>query len=108
MLIAVSETHAFSAQAKAEGMTESEIATAIDIIAADPTGGVSLGAGLYKVRVPREGAGKSGGYRVVTLYVADNAPVLLLAVLSKSNAANFAPRALTKMKETARSIRRPK
>lgn len=56
----VAETAAFTAQARAEGMTALEIETAINIIAANPTGGVSLGGGLYKVRVPREGAGKSG------------------------------------------------
>lgn len=108
MLIAVAQTAAFTAQAKAEGMSEAEIETAINIIAADPTGGVSLGGGLYKVRVPREGGGKSGGYRVVTLYVTDNHPIVLLAVLSKSNAANFTPRAMGDMREKARSIKRKK
>lgn len=60
MLIAVAQTAAFMSQAKAEGMTEADVTAAINIIAANPTGGVSLGSGLYKVRVPREGAGKSG------------------------------------------------
>lgn len=106
MLIAVAQTAAFIAQAKSEGMTEAEVTAAIDIIAANPTGGVSLGAGLYKVRVPREGAGKSGGYRVITLYVSQDAPVILLAVLSKSNAANFSAKAVANMKEAARSIKR--
>lgn len=46
MLIAVAQTAAFIAQAKSEGMTEAEVTAAIDIIAANPTGGVSLGAGL--------------------------------------------------------------
>jgi hypothetical protein len=106
MLIAVAQTAAFIAQAKNEGMTEAEVTAAINIIAANPTGGVSLGAGLYKVRVPREGAGKSGGYRVITLYVSQDAPVILLAVLSKSNAANFSAKAVANMKEAARSIKR--
>ncbi|WP_271145486.1 type II toxin-antitoxin system RelE/ParE family toxin [Brevundimonas sp. NIBR10] len=105
VLIVVAQTAAFTAQARAEGMTEAEITTAINIIAANPTGGVSLGGGLYKVRVPREGSGKSGGYRVVTLYVSDNAPVVLLAVLSKSNAANFTPRALAAMKDAAKTLK---
>lgn len=108
MLIVVAQTAAFTAQAKAEGMTASELETAITIIAADPKGGVSLGGGLYKVRVPREGAGKSGGYRVVTLYVADNQPVVLLAVLSKSNAANFTARAMQEIQAKAKTIKRPK
>ncbi|WP_298747503.1 type II toxin-antitoxin system RelE/ParE family toxin [uncultured Brevundimonas sp.] len=108
MLIAVAQTAAFTAQAKAEGMSDTEIENAITIIAANPTGGVSLGAGLYKVRVPREGGGKSGGYRVITLYLTDNAPVILLAVLSKGNAANFTAKAMSRIKEKAREIKRPK
>lgn len=107
MLIAVAQTAAFTAQAKAEGMTASEIETAINIIAANPTGGVSLGGGLYKVRVPRDGAGKSGGYRVITLFVTTDAPVVLLAVLSKSNAANFSAKAMTNIQKKAKEIRRP-
>ena len=106
MLIAVAQTAAFIAQAKAEGMTEVEVTAAVNIIATNPTGGVSLGAGLYKVRIPRQGTGKSGGYRVITLYVSDDSPVILLAVLSKSNAANFSAKAIAKMKEAARSIKR--
>ena len=106
MLIAVAQTAAFIAQAKAEGMTEAEVTTAVNIIAANPTGGVSLGSGLYKVRVPREGSGKSGGYRIITLYVSENNPVILLAVLSKSNAATFTAKAIANMKEAARSIKR--
>lgn len=108
MLIAVAQTAAFTAQAKAEGMSETEIDNAINLIAANPAGGVSLGAGLYKVRVPREAAGKSGGYRVITLYLSENTPVILLAVLSKSNAGNFTAKAMSRIKEKAREIKRPK
>ena len=108
MLIAVAQTAAFTAQAKAEGMSETEIENAITLIAANPTGGVSLGAGLYKVRVPREGAGKSGGYRVITLYRGEDTPLILLAVLSKGKAANFSAKAISRIKEKAREIKRPK
>lgn len=107
MLMAVAQTAAFTAQAKTEGISEMEIENAITLIAANPTGGVSLGAGLYKVRVPHEGAGKSGGYRVITLYVGENTPVILLAVLSKGNAANFTARAMSRIRDEARTIRRP-
>lgn len=104
----VALTTEFLTKAKAVGMTDAEIDVAVDIIAANPTGGVSLGAGLYKVRVPREGAGKRGGYRVVSLYLSDHAPAVLLSVLSKSGAANFSDRAMNTMKEEARSIRKDK
>ncbi len=39
----------------------------VTFLAANPEAGVSLGGGLRKVRIAREGGGKSGGYR--TLYV---------------------------------------
>ena len=103
MMIAVALSAEF--RARAVGMTEAEIDAAVNIVAANPTGGVSLGAGLYKVRVPRQGGGKSGGYRIVTLYVGVNTPVVLLSVLSKSGAANFSDRAMNAMKDEARRIR---
>jgi hypothetical protein len=48
-------------------MTDDERLALVDYIATNPEAGVSLGGGLRKVRVPREGGGKSGGYR--TIYV---------------------------------------
>lgn len=107
MLIAVAQTAEFIARAKAEGMTASEIETAVNMVAANPTGGVSLGGGLYKIRVPREGTGKSGGYRVITLYVGQNTPVVLLSVISKSNAANFTAKALKNIEAKSKELRRP-
>jgi hypothetical protein len=39
----------------------------------DPTQGTSLGGGLYKIRLASEskGGGKSGGFRIVTYYIAE-------------------------------------
>ncbi len=48
-------------------MSDGEREAMIDWIAANPEGGISLGGGLRKIRIPREGGGKSGGYR--TIYV---------------------------------------
>lgn len=45
---------------------------------------------------------------MITLYVADDTPVVLLAVLSKGRAANFTARAMSKIREKAREIKRPK
>jgi hypothetical protein len=35
------------------------------------------------VRIAGRGKGKSGGYRVITFYAADDVPVFLLALVSK-------------------------
>jgi len=42
-------------------MTETERFALVNSIAANPKAGVWLGGGLRKVRIPREGSGKSGG-----------------------------------------------
>ncbi len=72
-------------------MTEEERRAAVDFIAANPSGGTIMPGtgGCRKVRIAREGAGKSGGYRVVTYYTTSHAPVLLLTVISKGRRANL-------------------
>ncbi|HZZ36559.1 MAG TPA: type II toxin-antitoxin system RelE/ParE family toxin [Caulobacteraceae bacterium] len=87
----VIETHAFRASAKAENMSESEIAEAVGTVSADPTAGdlIKGSGGCRKVRVARHGSGKSGGYRVVTYFLGAGREVILLAVLAKASRANF-------------------
>jgi hypothetical protein len=80
------------ASAKA-GMTETERDLAVAIIAADPAAGdrIEGGGGIRKVRIPRTGGGKSGGYRVVTYYMDEDEPVFLLTVISKGQRSTFTP-----------------
>lgn len=106
MLHTVAETQVFRATAKAEGMTEAEREAAIQIIAADPTAGDLIvgSGGLRKVRVPGRGRGKSGGYRVLTYFVGPEAPVYLLACLSKATAANFTDAQIKVLAAEAKAI----
>jgi hypothetical protein len=64
------------------------------------------------VRVAGRGKGKSGGYRVVTLFGGGDVPVFLLSVLSKEQDANFTDAQVAKMKAMAKEIldalRRPR
>ena len=58
---------AFGRWAKDQGLSETTLLDAVDqanrgIVAAD------LGGGVVKLRVPRPGRGKSGGYRVVVAF----------------------------------------
>jgi hypothetical protein len=39
--------------------------------------------GARKLRVAGRGKGKSGGFRVVTYYAAEDVPILMLAVIDK-------------------------
>ena len=87
----VVETPSYLGDAAKVGMTESERQTAVNELAADPTQGdeVKGAGGVRKVRVAGRGKGKSGGYRVMAAYVGADAPVYLLAVLSKGDRENF-------------------
>jgi hypothetical protein len=60
-------------------------------MAANPDAGdVMPGTGgARKVRFAGRGKGKSGGYRVITFYGADDIPVFLLDVYSKDAQANL-------------------
>ena len=41
------------------------------------------------MRVARSGQGKSGGYRIVVYYAAEDVPVFLLALIDKGERANL-------------------
>ena len=65
-------------------MTEADRLGLVDYIAANPEAGVSLGGGLRKVRLPRAGSGKSGGYRTVYVFGGTHMPIFLLTVFAKN------------------------
>ena len=87
----VVETPEYLAAADRAGMTEEERDAALDILQRNPGAGdiVPDTGGCRKVRVPRAGGGKSGGYRVITYYTDMDNPVILLTVISKGKQANL-------------------
>jgi len=70
-------------------MTDDERAALMDYIAANPEAGVSLGGGLRKVRIPREGGGKSGGYRTIHVFGGADMPIFLVTVFAKNEKDNL-------------------
>src|SRR5262245_189980 len=86
----VIETHVFSRAADAL-LTEDERLAITTAISENPTmGDVMQGTGgARKVRFSGRGKGKSGGYRVVTFYAADDVPVFLLDIYSKGETINL-------------------
>ncbi len=70
-------------------MSGSERGAMIDWIAANPEGGISLGGGLRKVRIPREGGGKSGGFRTIYVFGGRHMPIFLVTVFAKNERANL-------------------
>jgi hypothetical protein len=114
---AVIQTPTFLADGKAAGLDDGELEDIAALIGRDPKAGeVIVGTGgARKVRLRGKGKGKSGGFRVITFYAADeslcscwrssrkaNAPIS-----AKPSATNFAEsleRSLTSIaKEAVRS-----
>lgn len=87
----VVETPEYLTAAKQAKMTADERDWVVRYIAANPDAGAIMPetGGARKVRVPKEGRGKSGGYRVVTYYLDADTPVFLLTVLDKSKKASL-------------------
>lgn len=87
----VIQTPTFLADAKAAGVTDDEMLAIVNAISADPqSGDVIVGTGgARKVRIAGKGKGKSGGYRIITFYAADDVPVFLLALVSKGQRADL-------------------
>jgi hypothetical protein len=73
----VIETPAFLASAADERIGDDEREAIVSYMAANPDAGdVMPGTGgARKVRFAGRGKGKSGGYRVITFYAADDIPV---------------------------------
>jgi len=84
----VVELPEFQRRAKAV-MSDSEREAAILWIAGNPGAGVSLGGGLRKVRIPREGGGKSGGFRTIYVFGGRHMPIFLITVFAKNEKANL-------------------
>jgi hypothetical protein len=103
----VVETPTFLAAATKAGMTEQERFNAVSIVAANPQAGdiIAGGGGVRKIRVPKQGGGKSGGYRVLTYYMTKDEPVFLISVLNKSQQANLSPAQKSEVKTVAKELR---
>lgn len=103
----VAFTAAFLAQAKDEGVSDSEVAALVQILAANPeAGGMIVGSGgCRKLRLAGRGKGKSGGYRVVTFFAIPDLPVYCIAVLSKGSRENFDADEVAAMSAFAKRIK---
>jgi hypothetical protein len=84
----VIELDTFLKRAKAI-MSDSERMELVLYIAANPEAGIALGGGLRKVRVPRAGGGKSGGYRTLYVFGGLHMPVILVTVFAKNEKDNL-------------------
>lgn len=82
---AVVETRDYLADAKSAGMTDAEREAVVAVLSMHPDAGAEIPGtgGARKLRVAGRGKGKSGGYRVITVYSGRDLPVFLLNVFGK-------------------------
>lgn len=99
----VVELPEFQRRAKAV-MSETERHMAITWIAANPESGTSLGGGLRKVRIPREGGGKSGGFRTIYVFGGRDIPIFLITIFAKNEKANLSPKEQSTAVELSKEI----
>ncbi len=79
-----------------------ELKELIKILLENPTLGTNLGANLYKIRMgsKSKSAGKSGGFRIVTLSIEELSKgfeITLLTIYDKSDQENFTKEELLKI-----------
>ena len=84
----VVELPEFIKRAKAV-MSDAEREHAITFIATNPEAGMALGGGLRKVRISRDGGGKSGGFRTIYVFGGTHMPIFLITVFAKNEKANL-------------------
>ncbi len=103
----VVEKEEFSADARHLKISDAEIARIITAVSLDPSGGdvIKHSGGLRKVRITGPQGGKSGGYRILTLYLNQHCPTYLFAMLSKGERANFSKTELTELRKIASEIK---
>jgi hypothetical protein len=87
-------------------LSDDQHKTIVDEIAANPRQGDEIrgSGGVRKVRFAGRGKGKSGGFRVVTAYFGPDAPVYLIALLSKGERANFSAAEIAGFKKLTTEI----
>jgi hypothetical protein len=99
-------TKTFEVAAKECGLTEKELEALEMMLAENPDAGdlIQGSGGCRKVRLAGRGKGKSGGYRVITLYSAEAMPVYLLYAYSKGDRDDLSDSQISALKAAAKTI----
>lgn len=102
----VIETHSFRRAADTASLTEEERLAITSLVAENPLLGdlIQGTGGARKFRFGRHGKGKSGGYRVISFYAADDVPVFLLDVYAKGEKVNLTKAERNELKRILSSI----
>ena len=102
----VVETPSYLSAARSAGLDDELRAEIVRMIAENPTMGDLLEGtgGFRKFRVARPGGGKSGGYRVVSYFWAEDIPVFLITVFAKNQRANLTMAERNELKKLSSTI----
>jgi len=106
MLHTVVETPTFERAAEKIGLSNDALTDLINALAKDPEQGDQIkGSGGYrKVRAAGRGKGKSGGFRVITLYSGRNIPLFLITIYSKGELRNLSRQQINTMKALSKTL----
>lgn len=104
----VVEMSAYLRNATILGVSEATRGSIVDFVAREPLAGDELvgSGGIRKFRFAGRGKGKSGGYRILSLYVEEDCPVFLIAILSKGERANFSASEINAFRQLSEGIKR--
>jgi hypothetical protein len=91
----------FARFAAKEGIADGELLDMVNRLEAGRVD-ADLGGGVYKVRIARPGAGKSGGYRVI-LFFRSGERTFYVYGFAKSARANIGEKELAKLKQRAKT-----
>ncbi|MBA1145034.1 type II toxin-antitoxin system RelE/ParE family toxin [Mesorhizobium neociceri] len=102
----VTETHSFNRAASEAGMDDDDVARLKNFLAANPDAGALIQGtgGARKLRFAKPGRGKSGSYRVITYYTADDIPVFLMDVYTKGEKINLTAKEKAELKKELESF----
>ena len=103
---AVIETDAYLGSAIAAGLTDKDRQDICNYISANPGAGVLMQGtgGARKVRFAGRGKGKSGGFRVITYYAAEDVPVFLLDLFAKGDKVNLTKAERNELREVLSTL----
>jgi len=91
----------FSRFASKEGITDRELLEVVNQLEAEQAD-ANLGGDVYKIRIARQGEGKSGGHRVI-IYFRNEFRTFFSYGFSKNDKGNISKKELKRFKEDAKS-----
>lgn len=104
----VIETPAYLASAHEVGLDDQERDDIVAYLGRHPDAGDIMPGtgGARKIRFAGRGKGRSGGYRVITFFAADDIPVFLLDIYSKGSRANLSQAASNELRKMLTALPR--